>query len=141
MKYAVVTRVPPTTEAGNMAVALDIYVQVEEPGPGNDYRGKLESAIPYLGAATLALRRPVFALGEVLILDGEHGRELAGHGRKPSKWDVQVEYFDDARAACARGNQAIEDDAKARLEAEQKPDPGEAAEDPQGLERAGGHHL
>ncbi len=39
--------------------------------------------------------------GEILILDGEYGREVGGLLRKPSKWDVIVEHFTTLRDAIA----------------------------------------
>ena len=46
---------------------------------------------------------PVFFLGEILILDN-CGREIAGRGRKPSKWSVTCEEFNDMDEAieCAQ---------------------------------------
>lgn len=46
---------------------------------------------------------PVFHLGEILILD-EIGREVAGMGRKPSKWSVEINSFDtlDEAIECAQ---------------------------------------
>lgn len=41
---------------------------------------------------------PVFHLGEILILD-ETGREVTGVGRKPSKWSVEVQEFDNLEEA------------------------------------------
>ena len=41
---------------------------------------------------------PVFHLGEILILD-EFGREVSGMCRKPSKWSVEVEEFNDLQEA------------------------------------------
>lgn len=42
-----------------------------------------------------------FRQGEILVL-AEDGREPLGEARKPGKWDVRVEYFDnlDAAKAC-----------------------------------------
>ena len=46
---------------------------------------------------------PVFSLGEILILDVT-GREVAGRNRKPSKWFVTCEEFDnlDDAVDCAQ---------------------------------------
>ena len=46
---------------------------------------------------------PVFSLGEILILDS-CGREVAGRGRKPSKWIVNCQEFDnlDDAIVCAQ---------------------------------------
>ena len=52
----------------------------------------------------LALRAPVFTLGEVLICDGD-GREVVGAGRKPSKWSVGHESFSTAEEAVARARE------------------------------------
>lgn len=43
-----------------------------------------------------------FEKGEILVNDGEGGREPFGEGRKPSKWDVADESFDtlDEALAC-----------------------------------------
>lgn len=49
----------------------------------------------------LALRTPVFHRGEVLIVDAD-GREVCGHGRKPSKWGVTTETFATIDEAVAR---------------------------------------
>ncbi len=89
MRFAVIVRVPPGPDKGNLALVLPVF---------RDIGGVDEPALPVLG---LSLRAPVFSLGEVLIL-GEDGRELTGHGRKPSKWDVGVEIFDTVEAAVER---------------------------------------
>ena len=76
MRICVVTRVPdPETDDGNLAAAIV-------------YRLPSEVRVPVL----LRGRVPVFHLGEILILD-ESGREVGGLGRKPSKWDVALQYF------------------------------------------------
>lgn len=47
---------------------------------------------PQGAGLALALRVPVFTKGEILILRG--GREMNGPMRKPDKWDVEYETFD-----------------------------------------------
>lgn len=47
------------------------------------------------------IKVPVYVLGEILVLD-EYGREVGGHGRKPSKWDVTCEEFDSLDDAIKR---------------------------------------
>lgn len=44
---------------------------------------------------------PPFAVGEILVLDGEFGREFKGEQRKPSKWDLSLtcEWFGQDLAA------------------------------------------
>lgn len=56
-----------------------------------------------VGALFLSFRGTVFILGEILILDLD-GREPHGHGRKPGKWGVTCEEFDDIESAIARSS-------------------------------------
>jgi hypothetical protein len=51
---------------------------------------------------------PVFHLGEVLILD-QNGREVAGVGRKPSKWSVEVEEFITLDEAVQRAQEVLKE--------------------------------
>jgi len=53
---------------------------------------------------------PVFALGEILILDGPYGREIAGMRRKPSKWFVDVEEFDNPDDAVKKAQEVLKED-------------------------------
>ena len=100
MKFLVITKVPPPESGGNMAVPMDIYIRIE-----NDPEGRCEPLPNNIQAALfLGCAQPVFTLGEILIV-GEDGREVAGRGRKPSKWSVEVETFDDVRAAVHRARQ------------------------------------
>lgn len=91
MTFTVITRVPDPEkgEDGNLALALPIYFELN---------GKVQALSPL---TALPLRMPVFALGEILILD-DYGREYGGLGRKPSKWAVETEEFADLPAAIAR---------------------------------------
>lgn len=50
---------------------------------------------------------PVFSLGEVLILDGS-GREVVGMQRKPSKWSVETEEFDNLEDAITRSKEVLD---------------------------------
>jgi len=52
------------------------------------------------------IRVPVFTVGEILIVD-DSGREVAGALRKPSKWWVEYEEFDDLREAIKRARELI----------------------------------
>jgi len=52
------------------------------------------------------IRTPVFEEGEILIVD-ETGREVAGRCRKPSKWLVEYEEFDDLAKAVKRAREII----------------------------------
>lgn len=101
MRYGVITHVPSTGEdGGNLALAFPM-VEVEPMDQSNGWKGKYELASRLMPALALSFRAPVFALGEILVLD-DAGREVAGHGRKPNKWDVGCEEFDTIEAATAR---------------------------------------
>ena len=54
-----------------------------------------------------------FELGEVLVVDGEYGREPFGEGRKPAKWDVDDEYFETLAEALARRDEVLSEAARA----------------------------
>lgn len=106
MRYTVITRVPDPTEGGNLAVRPDVMVQTEPPGESNGWMGRHVTAFDALGMNAIALRVPVFTLGEVLIV-GDDGRELVGERRQPGKWDVGAETFDTIEEAVARA-QAVQ---------------------------------
>ena len=53
---------------------------------------------------------PVFTLGEILILDGPYGREIAGMRRKPSKWFVEVEEFSHLDDAIEKAQEVLKED-------------------------------
>lgn len=46
------------------------------------------------------IRVPVFVLGEILVL--HHGVEVGGRCRNPSKWKVELEFFDTIEEAVRR---------------------------------------
>lgn len=109
MELAVIVRVP--EGAGNLAMANTLYSEVERPDESNGYLGKWE---PYRRIdVMLSFRQEVFYLGEVMILDS-NGREPGGHGRKPDKWDVKVEYFADIVSAGNRSREVVETENKRR---------------------------
>jgi len=58
-------------------------------------------------ALWISLRTPVFSVGEILIL-GPDGREIGSPGRKPSKWGVTCEHFDDLDTAVARALEVMD---------------------------------
>lgn len=103
MNFCVITRIPDSEkgESGNLAVALPLYLETEQPSKENDYRGKFEPVVKLMGMAALSLRAPVFALGEILVVD-ESGREIGGIARKPSKWDIDYEEYDTVEEAVAK---------------------------------------
>lgn len=100
LRYAVITRAG--GNGGNLAVRGDVMVQTAPPDDANDYLGTHRPAFEVMGIGAIALRVPVFTLGEVVILDGDHGREVDGDQRKPGKWDVDTESFETIEAAVER---------------------------------------
>lgn len=104
MKFGVITAVPPLKDAGNLATCLgQVVIQTEQPSEANAYAGRYED-VGY--PAALALHVPVFHAGEVLIID-DNGREIPYPGRKPGKWSVTCEEFDDIERAVARAQQVM----------------------------------
>ena len=103
MKIAVVTRVGPAEEGGNLAVAMDLW---QEDSPPSRY-DPIGSWKPVDVMVMLALRTRVFIPGEILILD-DGGRELGARGRAPGKWDVSIEYCDTLEAAVARAAEVMD---------------------------------
>lgn len=105
-EFAVVVDVPTGDRiTGNLATALDIYRVVEERRAENEY---VETVVPVPIEVGLGLREPVFNVGEILILD-RSGREVGYPGRKPSKWDVRCEFFDDLDLAVKRSKEVFEE--------------------------------
>ncbi len=108
-RLAVVVEVPHRRSSGNLAVAGSLYVQTDPQDPNSieDWMGwavaNFDTPGQGLGLA-LALRAHVFTIGEILILDSD-GREVAGLGRKPEKWGIVVETFDDIIAAVGRARE------------------------------------
>lgn len=97
MKFCVITSIG---EDGNYAVALDLKVEMsggnpEVLRPFSEFCVAMN--IPPM--TILAMRKPVFTLGEIVILDDTGGRELVGNQRMPSKWDVGTEHFDNIEDA------------------------------------------
>jgi len=54
------------------------------------------------------VKAPCFHLGELLILDAQYGRELICRGRKPKKWFISFELYDDFETAFNRARQVYE---------------------------------
>ena len=96
LRYGVITKVPVRLDEmrGNAAVAFPVYID-------DLVGGKLKEVDP---RTALLLRIPVFKLGEILVLDLD-GREIAAQGRKPSKWDVTCEEYEDIEVAADRACQ------------------------------------
>lgn len=92
--YGVITHIDPK---GNYAAATNLRIR-----EGN---GPYEVPDPDLDVALfLKFGQPVFSLGEILVLD-DSGREVAGLGRKPSKWRVTYELFYDIALAVERARE------------------------------------
>lgn len=94
--YGVITKIPSCKEGGNLYDSLLVKDNKGESEDGfptyreTDYDEDLEKID---SKDLIWSRRQVFELGEILILDGEYGREVCGKGRKPSKWFVECKHF------------------------------------------------
>lgn len=93
MRFGVVIEVPSPDDKSNLALTMDLYA---------DEDGRMDAPAKHI--VDLRLRTPVFSLGEILILDSD-GRELNGRGRKPSRWGVTVEYFDNIEEAVTKAQE------------------------------------
>lgn len=92
--FAVVVRAG--SDWGNLATALDVYVEDDE---AHRFRPLAEVSVEF----ALRLRTEVFHVGEILIMDTATGREFGYPQRKPDKWNVEIEEFGhDLDAAIAR---------------------------------------
>ena len=99
MTYTVVTKVCDPESGGNMALALGNVFLQSGPDPLH-----VEPIARYIGTLAVNLRTPVFRVGEVLRLDNNDRDQF---GRKPSKWDIEIEDFEDAEAAFARAFEVV----------------------------------
>lgn len=109
--FAVIVKTPSGDERwGNLATALDVYRVVDEKTQENHYR---ETVIRLPWDDLLTLRTEVFHVGEILILN-EDGREVGYPGRKPRKWHVEVEEFDDLEKAIARSKEVFEESLRSQ---------------------------
>jgi hypothetical protein len=105
IRFAVVTK----TSEQDMALNLDVFIQTEQPRPENNYTAQHKRLANLLSDPNMvmALRAPVWYLGEIVIL-GPDGREMDGPERKPDKWYVDVEVFTDLEEAIARSREVRE---------------------------------
>lgn len=111
MRFGVVTRVADPRHGGNMAEAItSVMIEVRRP-MAPDWRPVLQPVTEVIGPSALALRVPVFRLGEILVMPdgGLSERELVPPYRKPSKWDVDVELFDDLTEAILVSCRVVEE--------------------------------
>ncbi len=94
MRFGVITKVADPASGGNLATAMG-QVFLDPQAKGGDYGDphlEFTEALgldPMLG---LYMQVPVFTVGELLVLDGNDRDQM---GRKPSKWSVTCEEFDD----------------------------------------------
>lgn len=99
--FTVVTNTKPEwgTPEGNLASVLaDLYIP-RGGIQGNEYVRAIED--PQFQGLAFHARFPVFHVGEILILD-ESGREYGYPGRKPTKWYIETEDFDNLDDAIKR---------------------------------------
>lgn len=95
IKFGVITKVPDESyDDGNM------YDELVEP-----WRIRLD-LLPkkqFLNLPTDAfcIRMRNFEIGEIMVLS-DYGREISGKGRKPGKWNVTCEEFDDIQTGIRR---------------------------------------
>lgn len=102
IRYCVITEI--RSVAGNLAASVDLHQITGSPNESNNYLGTYERVDVMVQLVNF--RHPVFQVGEILITNGE-GREYGYPGRKPGKWDVTTEEFEDVAAAIARAEQVI----------------------------------
>lgn len=101
--FGVITRVG--TYPGNHAVCGELLEDAWLDGQFlTGGQSKQLTSDPSMANLILAIRTPVFKVGEILIM-GLDGREVTGDGRKPSKWDVTCEEFDNVEAAITRARE------------------------------------
>lgn len=100
MTFGVVTVVPEAPAMGNLALDLDVWLEMEPPHAFNGYNGVYRRVSDDLGPQfAVRLRAPVFRRGELLVLDAD-GRDQ--FGRDPGKWDVAIERYEAIEPALAR---------------------------------------
>ena len=121
IKFLVITKAShdPTDKAGNWANSWAVYNEEEKTlfiDASADQVEKDKIILPPLTNALLKINNryfkvedvmiSVFEEGEILIVD-ESGREVAGLRRKPSKWYVEYEEFEDLEKAIERAKEVI----------------------------------
>ena len=92
---------------GNMASAAgQVFVKTKDGNADNSWVDEYE----YVSfTEAMELYTQVFWKGEILVLD-ESGREIGGVGRKPSKWFVTCEHFNNIEDAIRRSREVTRDD-------------------------------
>lgn len=69
------------------------------------FRDSGETIIDLTKRRMLLCQTPVFYLGEIMVMDS-NGRTIPD-GRKPSKWFVKCEYFNNVRSAVTRAREVV----------------------------------
>lgn len=101
-KFYVITHTPSLFEEGNMA-----HEWMYE---GWDFSN--DCKIPIIGISDITkpvgdCKVSVFEVGEIVICDAVDGREVCYPGRKPSKWAVSFEIFDNLDDAVKRSQELL----------------------------------
>jgi hypothetical protein len=94
-KFYVITKTPALLEAGNLSDELG-YLWYDSEGVMYTVRGlDLDTSDFHtpLTSESNKYKVPVFEVGEIVICD-DSGREVCYPERKPSKWDIEYEVFD-----------------------------------------------
>jgi len=90
VRYAVITKVDPRDLYDEYFCYKPMRV-----GTYADGSDMTEDCLCLSDGSSVDMQRaqlPVFSEGEILLIN-RHGREICGHGRKPSKWNPQYEIF------------------------------------------------
>ncbi len=98
----------PPKEPKKKDIVYAVITKIPEEKNGVLSSGNLYHPILYTTKGKIArlhMRAEVFEVSEILILDNETGREVSGQGRKPSKWDVEVEEFSKIEDAIKRARE------------------------------------
>jgi hypothetical protein len=108
MRFGVITKVCDPTSGGNLCTAAG-QVFLDPQAKGGSFDDPHLSLGEALGQRMLELyvQVPVFTVGELLVLDGNDRDQM---GRKPSKWDVTCEEFNDIESAAARARAVADGD-------------------------------
>lgn len=99
--FIVITKVPSainedgTANAGNLAT--DFYYKAKD-----SESFIVSENVPHNIEAIDNCSTEVFQIGELLICNRDSKREIPYPGRKPSKWDIEYEIFEDLDTAIIR---------------------------------------
>ena len=94
-------------DAGDDFCKLALRVILQEPDGHDGWNTLFDSQTDKTPFPHVQL--PVFTVGELVVVDA-NGREVNGHGRKPRRWFVDFEVYDDFETAIARAVQVSDAD-------------------------------